>query len=93
MGIFYEAFNEAAGLDVGDIVQVRDYGLENAKERIWNGAIGEVIAVNGIKVQVRITNVKQSNVPYSVKWRDKIDNALKHKLTLEKGEFIILRDN
>ncbi len=93
MGVFNQAINEAAGLDVGDIVQVRDYALDNAKERIWNGAIGEVIAVNGVKVQVRVTNIKQSNVAYSVKWRDKLENALKHKLTLEKGEFIILRDN
>jgi len=93
MGILNKAINEAVGLDVGDIVQVRDYGLENAKERIWNGAIGEVISIKGNYVQVRVTNVKQSNVPFSIKWRDRLKLALKHKLTLEKGEFIILRDN
>lgn len=93
MGVFNHALNEAKGLDVGDIVQIRDYGLDDPKLRIWNGSKGEVVAVNGNNVKVRITDIKGSNVPFSVKWKDRIDRALKQTLSLEIGEFIILRDN
>jgi len=92
MGILRKAMNEALGLDVGDIVQLRDYQLQDPKQKIWNGAKGEVISISNGKVSIRITDIKGSNVQYSIKWMGKLDRALKHTIIAEMGEFIMFRD-
>lgn len=87
-----EAIKEAVGPDEGDIIQVRDFALDDPAMKIWNGAKGQIVSAKNGNFKVRITDIKGSNVQYSVKWSQKLDKATKQTLTLKLGEFIILRD-